>query len=213
DLVDIEEESWGLLFDERYKGRLATYDAPQPGVQVAAQVLGFTNLESLTDGQLGEIRVLLEKQRELLRFYWESQSEAGQAMVNGEVVATYAWNDLYKTVSDQGLPVKYMAPKEGARNWVCGFVMAHQENRTTSEDKIYDFLDAMMSPEAGAFLIDAYSYGASNAKSFDMVPAERIDETGLSDPEAFLAKGILAPIPPEFDEKYILLWEEVKLGM
>ena len=26
DLVDIEEESWGLLFDERYKGKLATYD-------------------------------------------------------------------------------------------------------------------------------------------------------------------------------------------
>ncbi|MBN36608.1 MAG: hypothetical protein CMM46_17885 [Rhodospirillaceae bacterium] len=213
DLVDIEEESWGLLFDERYKGRLATYDAPQPGVQVAAQVLGFTNLDSLNDQQLAEIRVLLEKQRELLRFYWESQSEAGQAMVNGELVATYAWNDLYKTVSDQGLPVKYMAPKEGARNWVCGFVLANQESRTASDEKIYDFLDAMMSAEAGAYLIDAYSYGASNEKSFDMVPAERIAETGLSDPEAFLAKGILAPIPPEFDEKYILLWEEVKLGM
>ena len=113
DLVEMEEESWSLLFDPRYKGKLATYDSPQAGVQVAAQVLGFTNLESLSDEQLLEVRKLLEQQRDVLRFYWESQSEAGQAMVAGELVATYAWNDLYKTVADQGLPVKYMSPKEG----------------------------------------------------------------------------------------------------
>lgn len=213
DLVEIEEESWSLLFDPRYKGKLATYDSPQAGVQVAAQVLGYTNLESLSDEQLLEVRKLLEQQREVLRFYWESQSEAGQAMVAGELVATYAWNDLYKTVSDQGLPVKYMSPKEGARNWVCGFVLTSPESRVASDERVYDFLDAMMSPESGAYLIDRYSYGASNTKSFDLVPAERVAEVGLTDPEAFLAKGILAPIPPEFDEKYVNLWEEVKLGM
>ena len=213
DLVEMEEESWSLLFDERYKGRLATYDSPQAGVQVAAQVLGYTNLDSLSDEQLAEVRKLLEKQRSVLRFYWESQSEAGQAMVAGELVATYAWNDLYKTVSDQGLPVKYMSPKEGARNWVCGFVLTSPENRIGSDERVYDFLDAMMSPEAGAYLIDELSYGSANSKAFDLVSPERIAEVGLSDPEAFLAKGILAPIPPEFDAKYVNLWEEVKLGM
>ena len=213
DLVEMEEESWSLLFDPRYKGKLATYDSPQAGVQVAAQVLGFTNLESLSDEQLLEVRKLLEQQRDVLRFYWESQSEAGQAMVAGELVATYAWNDLYKTVADQGLPVKYMSPKEGARNWVCGFVLTAPESRVASDERVYDFLDAMMSPESGAYLIENYRYGASNMKSFDLATAEAIAESGLTDPEAFIAKGILAPIPPEFDEKYVNLWEEVKLGM
>ena len=213
DLVDIEEESWSLLFDERYKGKLATYNSPQAGVQVAAQVLGFTNLDSLSDEQLDEVRVLLKKQRELLRFYWDSQSEAGQGMVMGELVATYAWNDLYKTVSDAGLPVKFMTPKEGARNWVCGFVLTAPDYRVASDERVYDFLDAMMSPESGAYLIDAYSYGHGNKKAFELVPAERVAEVGLSDPEAFLAKGILKPIPPEFDQKYVELWEEVTLGM
>ena len=213
DLVDIEEESWSLLFDERYKGKLATYNSPQAGVQVAAQVLGFTNLDTLSDEQLAEIRVLLKKQRELLRFYWDSQSEAGQGMVAGELVATYAWTDLYKTVTDAGLPVKFMTPKEGARNWVCGMVLTSADFRVASDEKVYDFLDAMMSPEAGAYLIDAYSYGHGNAKAFDLVAPERIAEVGLSDPEAFLAKGILKPIPPEYDQKYVELWEEVVLGM
>jgi hypothetical protein len=30
---------------------------------------------------------------------------------------------------------------------------------------------------------------------------------------AFLARGILKPIPPEYDQKYVDLWEEVRLGM
>jgi len=176
-------------------------------------VLGFTNLDSLSDEQLADVRVLLEKQRELLRFYWDSQSEAGQGMASGELVATYAWNDLYKTVLDQGIPVKYATPKEGARNWVCGFVMTAPEYRVASDEKVYDFLNAMMSAESGAFLIDEYSYGCGNSKAFDLVSPERIAEVGLSDPEAFLAKGILKPIPPEFDQKYVELWEEVTLGM
>ena len=215
DLVDLqgEEESWSLLFDERYKGKLATYNSPQAGVQVAAQVLGFTNLDTLSDEQLAEVRVLLEKQRELLRFYWDSQSEAGQAMAGGELVATYAWNDLYKTITDEGLPVKYMTPKEGARNWVCGFVLTSDAHRVASDDRVYDFLDSMMSPEAGAFVIDSFSYGHGNSKAFDLVPADRVAEVGLSDPDAFLARGVLKPIPPEYDKKYIELWESVKLGM
>ena len=182
-------------------------------MQVAAQVLGFTNLDTLSDEQLAEVKILLEKQRELLRFYWDSQSEAGQAMAGGELVATYAWNDLYKTIVDQGLPVKYMTPKEGARNWVCGFVITDAEHRVASDEKVYDFLDAMMSPEAGAFVIDSFSYGHGNSKAFDLISPDRIAEVGLSDPEAFLARGILNPIPPEYDKKYVELWEAVKLGM
>jgi spermidine/putrescine transport system substrate-binding protein len=214
DLVDIEEESWSLLFDERYKGKLATYNAPYPGVQVPAMVLGYKNLETLSDEQLAEVRKLLEKQREVLRFYWDSQSEAAQAMAAGEIVATYAWNSLVKPMKDEGLPVKFMTPKEGARTWVCGLVLTAAEYRVGSDDKVYDFLNAMMSPEAGAFLINEYGYGHANSKAFDLVPEERIAEVGLPDPEKFLEIGnFLKPIPKEFDEKYVQLWEEVRLGM
>ena len=71
----------------------------------------------------------------------------------------------------------------------------------------------MMSPEAGAYLIDALSYGSANSKAFDLVSPERVAEVGLSDPMAFLAKGVLKPISPEYDQKYIELWDSVVLGM
>ena len=177
-------------------------------------ILGYENLESLSDEQLAEVRKLLEKQRELLRFYWDSQSEAAQAMVAGEIVATYAWNDLAWPMMEEGLPVKFMTPKEGARTWVCGLVLTVPELRVASDERVYDFLDAMMSPESGAYVIGEYGYGHGNARAFDLVPPERLVEVGLPDPGKFLEIGnFLKPIPKEFDDKYVKLWEEVTLGM
>ena len=92
-------------------------------------------------------------------------------------------------MKDEGLPVKFMTPKEGARTWVCGLVLTAADYRVGSDDKVYDFLNAMMSPEAGAFLISEYGYGHANSKAFDLVSEERIAEVGLPDPEKFLEIG------------------------
>jgi len=214
DMVEIEEESWSLLYDERYAGKLATYDQPVANVQIAALVLGYSedDIWHLTDEQLQEVRKLVAKQRDLLRFYWTSQTEALQALAAGEIVAMYAWNDAYTQLKAEGVPVAYMSPKEGARNWVCGLVLA--SNNVSDDDKIYDFLNAMMRPEAGAYLISEYGYGSSNTKAYDLVPQERLEEVGLDDPDAFLENGIfLLPLDPKYDQKYVELWEEVKAGM
>jgi len=214
DLVEMDEESWSVLYDERYAGRLATYDQPVANVQIAALVLGYSedDIWHLSDEQLAEVRKLLQKQRDLLRFIWTSQTEALQALASGEIVAMYAWNDAYAQLRAEGVPVAYMQPKEGARNWICGMVLS--SNPIADDDRIYAFLDSMMRPEAGAYLIDEWGYGASNMKSYDLVPQERLEEVGLTDPDAFLENGIfLLPLEPEYDQKYVELWEEVQAGM
>jgi len=214
DLVEMDEESWSVLYDERYAGRLATYDQPVANVQIAALVLGYSeeDIWHLSDEQLAEVRTLLQKQRDLLRFIWTSQTEALQALASGEIVAMYAWNDAYAQLRAEGVPVAYMQPKEGARNWICGLVLA--SDNIADDDRIYAFLNSMMRPEAGAYLIDEWGYGASNTKSYDLVSPERLEEVGLTDPLAFLENGIfLRPLEPEYDQKYVELWEEVQAGM
>ncbi|MBT4890697.1 MAG: ABC transporter, partial [Rhodospirillales bacterium] len=72
DLVDpkyVEEHSWEILFDERYAGRLATYNAAGGATAVAGLVLGHPT-ESLfapNDDQLAAIREKLAQQQPLIR--------------------------------------------------------------------------------------------------------------------------------------------------
>ena len=57
-----------MLYDERYKGRLANYETAAAIVQCAALVLGYDNIYTLNDDiQLAEIKKLASKQRDMLR--------------------------------------------------------------------------------------------------------------------------------------------------
>jgi len=214
DLVDpeyVREESWKILFDERYKGRLAIYDSVDGVMGVVGLVIGAKDPFNMTEDELGRAAEMLRKQRELLRFYWTDPTTVEQALASGELVASYAWNSSYKQLRDQGVPVAYMVPKEGIYTWVCGFVfIAGGEG---DETQAYDYLDAAMAPESGAYLITEYNYGHCNQKAFELVPAETLAQLGIKDPVSHMAGSVFfKEIEPSVRERYIRLFEEIKAG-
>lgn len=209
DLVEVEEESWALAFDERYKGRISMYDAT-PTVTVAALVLGIDPFE-FTDQEGERIRELLLKQRELVRFYWGAPSDYQQAMASGEIAIAYAWNDGLAALRAQGLPVAYMNPKEGILTWTCGVV--HMANAPASDDEVYDFLNAISAPETGKFMIEEYSYGHSNSKAFDMVDPKILENLGFASPAELFSRGVFeTETSPEMTQKRNDIFESVKRG-
>jgi len=62
-------------------------------------------------------------------------------------------------------------------------------------------------------LMLASRVSVSPSRSCCHAASGRIAEVGVSDPEASHARGVLKPIPPEYDQKYVDLWEEVRLGL
>ena len=214
DLLDPEDQgdnlSYGIFFDDKYRSRLAAYNAAEGEVQMAALYLGFENINSLTDAELAEIRPLLKKQREVVQFYWDSPTEAEQALASGEIVALYGWNDSFARLREQGLPVVLGVPKEGMRTWVCGLVL-HPE--TTNVEAAYDLINAMTSASAGAYLIENWGIGHANRKAFEAVPADVLEAYSLTEPTEFLANGIFfEEMAPEDQQRYIDLFEEVRMG-
>ena len=213
DLVDpkyMEEESWGLLFDERYKGKIAMYGG-ESSVIVAGMMLGFQDdVWAMSDDQLAQCRALLEKQSGLNRFYFIDPASMEQAMKAGEIVAAYGWSFSYLALKNDGVPVRYMlTPKESAISWICG--VAWTTVGDADESLIYDFLDAMLSPEAGKYLIDEWGVGHSNMKSFEIASPEIVDELFASDPVAVLKAGnVAAPMSGETQIEYIRMMDDVK---
>ena len=205
----VGEESWMILFDERYKGRLSMYDSDS-AVVVAGLALGYTNIWNMTDEQLVEVRKMLEKQVKLVRFYWSDQTEAETAIASGEIVAAYAWNDAYVRLRNEGVPVAYMKPKEGILTWLCGLSLLNTGDG--DEQMMYDYLDAWASAETGRYVISEYGYGHANSEAFKLVDRATLDNLGFSeDPEEMLKEGyIFSLIPPERYQKYIQLFEDVK---
>jgi spermidine/putrescine transport system substrate-binding protein len=212
DLVDIEEESWGLLWDERYAGRLAIIDSLIDGVMVAAIYGGAANPYDMTPEEVVRTKELLREQHPLLRFYSNDMTSLQQALASGELVAAVVWNDSYTFLKREGHPVAFMNPKEGFMTWACGFGLTPWAKDL---DRSYDFIDAMLSPSAGVWEITDWGLGHANKKAFGMVDATDLADRGLPMPDnldAFLASGSFQEAiqnEPELQE----IFEEVKAGL
>jgi spermidine/putrescine transport system substrate-binding protein len=214
DLVDPkyqQEPTWGLLWDERYKGRLAMMSSLIDGVMVAAIYAGAQDPFNMTDAEVEEVRKLMCKQRPLLRYYSDSPSDIQQALASGELVAAVTWNDAYTWLTQDGVPVTYMKPKEGLMTWTCGITLL-QSADPAKMDMTYDVINSYLSPEAGAFEIENWGYGHANRKAFEMVDPDVLASMDFKTPEQRLSSGIFqAPIQNE--PKLEKMFQEVRAGM
>lgn len=209
DLYD-GEETWGMMFDKSYEGRICARGT-YINITMALAVLGY-DLFSPTDEQIAEAGEMARAQRKLVRFYWESQTDMEQAIANGECVMAYSWNSSLLNLLDQGIPVKFASPMEGALGWACGIVRLNTGEG--DENLAHDFIDAWLDPESGAFLIETYGYGHSNRRTYKIADPQVLELFGYSDAEKLISETTFpAASDPVIDQKIYTLWEEVYAGL
>src|SRR5256714_13664867 len=90
DKVHPKSKSWGLLFDDRYKGKIAWYDDLEMLV-MAGLYLKVPRPWRQTDEQLKRSQDLLIKKKHLARLIWAAESDLWQAFGSGELWIAYAW--------------------------------------------------------------------------------------------------------------------------
>ena len=213
DLVDLQgkEESWGILWDERYKGRLGMLASGGDSWWCGAIYAGVDFKDIASEEGFKKVAAIMRKQRPLIRTYTDDVTTLEQALASGELVAAMTWDASAVKLKGEGIPVKFANPKEGALTWVCG-VMMHKD--APHPDKAYDVIDALLSTESGKWLIGENGYGHSNAKSFGLFSDDELAALGLSRNPADILSAGKFQIPPtqEFDDAMNKEFEKIKAG-
>jgi spermidine/putrescine transport system substrate-binding protein len=213
DLFDLEgkEESWGMLWDERYKGRMGILATAADTWWCAAIYAGVDFNELSTDANFKKVADLLRKQRPLIRLYTDDTTTLEQALASGEMVAAMTWDSSAVQLKSQGIPARFANVKEGALTWVCGAMML---KAAPNPDKAHDIIDSLLSIETGKWLIAENGYGHSNSKSFDQFSDAELKELGLNrDPSVILDAGkFQVPQTQEFESKMNQEFEQIKAG-
>ena len=213
DLVDLKgkEESWGILWDERYKGRLGMLASGADSWWCGAIYAGVNFKDIASEEGFKKVAATMRKQRPLIRTYTDDTTSLEQALASGELVAAMTWDASAVTLKGQGVPVTFANPKEGALTWVCGAMM-HKD--APHPDKAHDVVDALLSTGAGKWLIGENGYGHSNAKSFDQFSDEELAALGLSrNPAEILSSGkFQVPQSQKFETAMNEEFEKIKAG-
>ncbi len=212
DLFEVEgEESWDMLWDSRYAGRLGSLASGGDAWWVGAIKAGVDFREIATDDAFDRIAAVMREQRPLIRVYTDDTTSLEQALAAGELVAAMTWNASATLLRAQGVPVRFAQPKEGALTWVCG-VMIHRD--APNIDRACDIIDSLLGVEAGRFIIGDYGYGHANARSFEAFDDAALAALGLSrNPAAILEAGhFQVPQDREFETRMAELFEMIKAG-
>jgi spermidine/putrescine-binding protein len=205
DKVKPKTKSWGLLFDDRYKGKIAWFDDIQM-FEVAGLYLGFKDPWNQTDAELKRSQDLLIAKKKLARLIWSSETNLWEAFGSGDVWIAYAWPNDWVQMKKKKLPVVYMHPKEKPIAWVGMFMLLKGSPRP---DLAHAYVDAWSSQASGKWLEDNYGYGHANTlarpASSDLLQALQLtNPRAVTLPNAYLDRNIPRRA------LYAKMWEEVK---
>ena len=211
--VPEETHTWGILWDEKYAGRLSMIDSLIDGVMVAAIYSGAKDPFDMTSEEVEKVRQLMEEQRPLLRYYTNDTTSWEQALASGELIAAASWNSTPLNLTNEGSPVMFMNPTEGPMTWTCGITLMSFAD-PAKVDRAYDLIDAFHAPSTGHFWVETYGMGHSNNKTYKGFSADELVARGMQpdDVEGYIASGIFQATiqnEPELQAMY----EEVKAGM
>lgn len=201
------EESWALMFDERYEGKISWWDSLE-NLILAAYVHGVSDPWDMDDAELEEMKQFLISKKHVVRNFWASQTDMDNDFAAGNIWITYAWAGSYTAMLANDLDVVYPQPKEGRLSWVCGLVLM---NETENYHHAHEFADAWTSPESAEWLITNYAYGHVNTNvDLAAVDPQFVEVMNLDDPNALEEPNahIDRYIPRRAE--YNRAWDEVK---
>ena len=101
--------------------------------------------------------------------FWSNENEAqGAFRVNGAAIGQ-TWDSTGAALAKEGLPVGFIAPKEGALAWMEGVsIPSGAENI----DQAYAFINWFLTPEAGAMYSNATSINSTAVGAADLLSDE-----------------------------------------
>jgi spermidine/putrescine transport system substrate-binding protein len=196
-------DSYTQLFDPAYAGRAALEASPLSALGVAALALGYDDPFDLNASELDAAQQYLLDHRDNFRSFAESDSDLINLFKSGEVVIADGGRGTAQDMIDDGLPVEWIPPKEGATSWVCGFAITSNSQNIPAA---YRLINYYSSPQAQA--ISAQNgFVAMNPKSLELIPPA-LRKT--ADPA-----NLDAAVPatePRLSELYDRAWQEVAVG-
>jgi spermidine/putrescine transport system substrate-binding protein len=205
DKVTPKAKSFSLLFDDRYKGKIAWYDDITM-IQIAGLYLGFKDCWNQTDAQLKQSQNLLKSKKKLVRLIWSSETNLWEAFGSGELWIAYAWPNDWVQMKKKGLKVVYMRPKEKPLAWV-GMLMLHKGSPRPKLAHAY--VDAWSSRKSAKWLEDTYGYGHANTQARP-ASSDLLRVLQLSNPKAVTLPNAYLDRDIPRRALYARMWEEVK---
>jgi spermidine/putrescine-binding protein len=177
-----ECDSYGVLFDDKYAGRIALRDDPQFSIILVALYMQKPNPLTLNAKDLKEISDFLIKKKKNFRSLWSGFAEPVSLMKSGEIVATgQGWIPIYRALRASGMNVGFAKLKDKVTSWTQDLVIPPQTFERGMGDTTYAFMNWVIGPEMGARMGRSVGYVSPSGAALSLLTPAEAKDVGYDD--------------------------------
>jgi len=198
-------DSWRVMFDERYAGRILMLDDVRDVFGVALRLMGRSINE--TDPEvLRRAAQMLKRQKRLVKTY--NSADFANLLAAGDVDLAQGYNgEMAEAVAHAPNRLTYVIPKEGGTLWVDNLAIPQTARHL---DAAYEFIRFVMRPDTAARIVNCVHYAGANQAAWDRIDPRIRANPAIYPPQEILDRCELIEDLGETTQLLDQLWTEVK---
>ncbi len=197
-------DSWGALWDARYKGRVLMLDDPRETIGATLLWKGLS-VNATEPASLELAKRLLLEQKPLVKTYNASNFE--DVLLSRDVWIAQGWNGQFAKVMDVDHDLEYVIPKEGASLFVDSLVIPASAPHPALA---HAFIDFTLEAEIAAEICRTMRYSTPNQAAVPLLPEDIRRNHAIFPPDDVVGRLQLIQDIGETTVAYDRLWTEVK---
>lgn len=204
-MVDEPIDSWGVLFDEKYKDNILMINSVRDAFGIALKYLGYS-LNSTNEAELEEAKELLIKQSPLVQAYVVDQVR--DKMIGGEAAIGVIYSGEAIFTQRENEDLEYVVPKEGSNVWIDSWVIPKNAKNKEGAEAFINFL---CRPDIAKMNFDYITYSTPNKAAKELLD-EDIQNNKIAFPDTSTIKNCetFSFLGDAMDAIYNQKWKEVK---
>jgi putative spermidine/putrescine transport system substrate-binding protein len=201
-------DSWNVIYDPKYKGKITVPDNPIQIADPALQYFGADDPYAIDQATLDKVKAKLKQQRSLVRKYWVLATDFEQLFKSGDATVGAGWPLMTVDLKKAGMNVKEVLPKEGVTGWSDSWMLSKAAKHPICA---YKYMNYINRPDIQAKVADVTGYSPPNLKTCEVVGEQRCKDLHIRDTKFYDSiKYWETPIAPTNYRQWTDTWAEVR---
>lgn len=206
EIVQEPVNSWSILWNPAYKGKILMMDSPRDSFMVAEKKSGISmNSDRQEDIDAAKEQLMLQKPL-VLAYVNDSVKDM---MINDEAAIAVAWSGEALYMLENNEKLAYAVPAEGTNMWFDNAVIPKNAPHKKEAEQFIDFL---CRPDIALKNAEYIGYSTPNQGAFDLMDADTQNNSVVYPSQDIIAQSeVYKDLGPDYVEMLDRAWTEVKV--
>ena len=206
-MVEEPVDSWGILWDSKYKSNVFMLDSFRDSMGVTLKYLGHSmNTRDIIALESCKEKLIEQKKNGIVKAY--QVDETKDKMVAGEAALAVMWSGDAQYAIDLNPDLAYSIPSEGSNIWIDAMVIP---KNAQNMDNALKFVDFLCRPDIAQKNCEAIWYSSPNSGAIELMGEDYTENPVMNPTDEEVARcEFFHDIDETFMPVYTALWQEVK---